>query len=293
MNSPRSPERSERLKAIAFMCGAATVFSVLDTLAKYLAVRAGLPVTEVIWVRFASNVVLNMFMFGPLLFTALARSSLWRTHVLRSLFMAGTTGLNFFALRYLRLDQTVTIFFIAPFIVALLAGPILNEWIGWRRLLAVFAGFTGVLFVTRPGFGGVHPAVVLSLGASLSYALYAISTRYLTRREPAELAQQSMPLAGFLLFMPFAIADWVWPADMLTAFGLIIMGFIGGFGHWLLVLAHRHAPAPIIAPFTYIGLPSMAALGFVIFGDVPDWWTLFGALIIISAGIYLIWRENS
>jgi drug/metabolite transporter (DMT)-like permease len=231
-------------------------------------------------------------MFGVPALTALAASPNLRLHVLRSLFMATTTGLNFLALKYLRLDQTQTIFFLTPFIVALLAGPVLGEWIGWRRLAAVVVGFSGVLFVTRPGFGGVHPAIALSLGAALTYGGYNIATRYLAQREGTGIIQTGAPIAGALLYLPFAVQDWVWPAETATLLALLAMGFVGGFGHWLLVLAHRHAPAPVLSPFTYVGLPSMTLLGYMVFGDVPDRWTLIGAAIIVLAGIYLISREG-
>jgi drug/metabolite transporter (DMT)-like permease len=292
MTSERTPESVVRLKAIALMCAAVTVFSGLDTLAKYLAASVQLPVTEIIWVRMTGNVVLNLLMFGVPALIGLAASPNLRLHVLRSLFMASTTGLNFLALKFLRLDQTQTIFFLTPFIVALLAGPVLGEWIGWRRLVAIIVGFSGVLFVTRPGFGGVHPAILLSLGAALGYGGYNIVTRYLAQRESAGIIQTGAPIAGALLYLPFALQNWVWPGDTTTMLALVAMGFIGGFGHWLLVLAHRHAPAPILSPFTYVGLPSMTLLGYLVFGDVPDHWTLIGAAIIILAGIYLISREG-
>ncbi len=284
--------RASRRKAIALMCAAVSLFSVLDTLAKYLANSTGLPVTQIIWVRFAGNILLNLLMFGPfLLLAALNTPHKWM-HLIRSLLMAATTGLNFLALKYLQLDQTVTMFFIAPLIVAALGGPLLGEWIGWRRFLAILLGFTGVLFITRIGLGGVHSAMIYSLGAALTYALYMISTRYISKLEAPELMQITAPMAGFILFAPLAYAQWIWPQTIMIWVLLLLMGLIGGFGHWLLVLAHRLAPAPILAPFTYVGLPSMTVLGWMVFGDLPSWWTLLGASIIMSSGAYLLWREK-
>lgn len=285
-------DRAQRLKAIALMCGAVTVFSVLDTLAKYLANQSGLPVTQIIWVRFTSNIILNLLMFGPLLFVTALKTPYKLVHLARSLCMAATTGLNFLALQYLQLDQTVTVFFIAPLIVAALGGPLLGEWIGWRRFGAILIGFSGVLFITRPGFGGVHYAISYSFGAALTYALYSLSTRYVTRLEAPQLAQIIAPLAGFIIFAAPALSQWIWPANLTIWVLLILMGFIGGFGHWLLVLAHKSAPAPILSPFTYVGLPSMIMLGWLVFDDLPTWWTLAGASIIIFAGGYLLWREK-
>ncbi|MCP4933160.1 MAG: DMT family transporter [bacterium] len=285
-------KRTNRRKAIALMCVAVNLFGVLDTLAKYLANDTGLPVTQIIWVRFAGNILLNLLMFGPLLLLATRNTPHKWIHFVRSLLMATTTGFNFLALKYLQLDQTVTMFFIAPLIVAALGGPLLGEWIGWRRFLAILLGFTGVLFITRIGFGGVHYAMIYSLGAALTYALYMISTRYISKLEGPELMQITAPLAGFMLFAPLAYAHWIWPPTIMVWVLLMMMGFIGGFGHWLLVLAHRLAPAPILAPFIYIGLPSITLLSWIIFGDLPSWWTLLGASIIVSSGGYLLWRER-
>ncbi len=284
--------RASRRKAIALMCAAVSLFSVLDTLAKYLANSTGLPVTQIIWVRFAGNILLNLLMFGPFLLRAALNTPHKWMHLIRSFLMAATTGLNFLALKYLQLDQTVTMFFIAPLIVAALGGPLLGEWIGWRRFFAILLGFTGVLFITRIGLGGVHSAMIYSLGAALTYALYMISTRYISKLEAPELMQITAPMAGFILFAPLAYAQWIWPQTIMIWVLLLLMGLIGGFGHWLLVLAHRLAPAPILAPFTYVGLPSMTVLGWMVFGDLPSWWTLLGASIIMSSGAYLLWREK-
>ena len=284
--------RPNRRRAIALMCAAVSLFSILDMLAKYLANKSGLPVSQIIWVRFIGNILLNLLIFSPLLLLAAVKTAHKRMHIVRSLLMAATTGLNFLALKYLQLDQTVSMFFIAPLIVAALGGPLLNEWIGWRRFLAILLGFSGVLFITRTGFGGVHFAMIYSLGAALTYALYMLSTRYIGKLETPELMQITAPLAGLLLFAPLAINEWIWPENLLMWVMLLSMGLIGGFGHWLLVLAHQEAPAPILAPFTYVGLPSMTLLGWMVFGDLPSWWTLLGASIIISSGGYLLWRER-
>ncbi len=291
-NAKTQDTKAERLKAIALMCAAVSLFSLLDTTAKYLSNNFQLPVMQIIWVRFASNVALNFMMFGPAPFAMAIKTPHKALHLTRSLLMAATTGLNFLALTYLQLDQTITVFFMAPLIVAALGGPLLGEWIGWRRMSAILAGFSGVLFITRAGFGGVQSAMLYSFGAALTYAFYMVSTRYMTRLEPPELMQITAPLFGVVMFAPLAIAQWVWPADLLIWCLLLGMGFIGGFGHWLLVLANRHAPAPILAPFTYVGLPTMIVLGWVVFGDLPHWWTLVGAAIIIASGGYLLWRER-
>lgn len=278
--------------AVALICAATACFSVLDTTAKFLATVIHVPILQIIWLRFVSHAAFTFAILGQNPVRAIAKSARPGHQLLRSLFLLGSTAFNFLALQYLQLDQSATIFFLSPFIVAALAGPMLGEWIGWKRLLAICTGFSGVLLVTRPGFGGIHWAVSFSFGATLSYALYALWTRYLARFDPAPTTQVFSPLAGVIFMAPFALAEWQTPQDMWTALLLLSTGFSGGLGHWLLILAHERAPAPILAPFGYVNIVFMIALGFIVFGDTPSWWTLAGAAIIIASGVYLFLRER-
>jgi len=212
--------------------------------------------------------------------------------ILRSALMVVTTGSNFIALRYLQLDQTVTIFFLTPLVVAALAGPLLNEWVGWHRMLAIIVGFLGVLLVVHPGIGTVHWAMLLALIATFGYALYNLATRYLAAFDPAAVTQTYTPLAGVVIVAAPALAVWHWPESTAQWLLLASLGFWGGLGHWLLILAHRSAPAPVLAPFIYLGLIWMSTLGFLLFGNVPTLWTLSGAAIVIGSGLYLLARER-
>jgi len=282
-----------RLRAIGLMCGAILCFAALDASAKYLTTIAMLPVLQVMWVRFAVHVALNVVIFGgPARVPSLMRSAKPGFQWLRALFMLGATFFNFMAVSYLRLDQTITIFFLTPLIVSALAGPLLGEWVGWRRLAAIMTGLIGVVVVTRPGFGGVHWAIVFSFCATLCYALYNITTRYVAAHDAAKITNFYSPLAGLVVLAPLAIWVWEWPGQPLFWLLLIWLGVSGGFGHWLLIQAHRYAPAPTVAPFVYSGLIWMTGLGYLLFGDVPDAWTLAGGAIVIGSGLYLLARER-
>ena len=286
-------EQSLRMRAITMMCWAIIIFSCLDATAKYLVSIADLPLMQAIWLRFAGHVVLALIFFGPANAPNLMKSAKPLQQWLRSLLMLGATAFNFAAVKYLQLDQTVTIFFLTPLIVAALAGPILDEWIGWRRLLAITGGFWGVLLVVRPDIGGIHWAMIYSFAATLSYALYNISTRWLVAHDPESVTQFYSPLVGFIIMAPLALSNWVWPESPFIWLLIAGLGLMGGSGHWLLIKAHQIAPAPILAPFVYVGLIAMIILGYFIFGDVPDIWTLGGAAIIISSGLYLWYRERT
>jgi drug/metabolite transporter (DMT)-like permease len=149
-----------------------------------------------------------------------------------------------------------------------------------------------VLIVMHPGFGALHWAMLISLIATLGYALYNLSTRYLASYDPPEVTQTYTPLAGAILLMPFALADWQPPQNAGMWVLLASLGLWGGLGHWFLILAHRLAPASALAPFIYLGLIWMSFAGFLLFGQMPTLWTLSGAGVVILSGLYLFARER-
>lgn len=284
-----------RLQAIGLMLMAVVLFSGLDTAAKYLVTREGLGVGQVVWSRFIGQFALLFLLvpaFGVMSAKALFTTSRLGLQLLRSVLMVGTTAFNFLALQYLRLDQTITIVFLAPLMVALLAGPLLGEWVGRRRFLAVMVGFVGILIAVRPGLGVMHPAVLYAFAAMLAYALFMLLTRYMARFDPPLVTLFYSMFVGTFGGIPFAVADWATPPDALAWVLLGSLGILGGLGHWLFLHAYRLAPASSIAPFLYMQLLTMVAFGFAVFGDLPDVWTLAGAALIVASGIYLVHRER-
>ncbi len=182
--------------------------------------------------------------------------------------------------------------FSTPFLVAILAGPLLGEWIGPRRWAAISIGFLGVILVMRPGLGGIHPAAALTVVGTVLYAIYLITTRVLSRTDSTQTTlfySNVVGLIGMSLALPFV---WTTPKDPIVAILMVAIGGFGALGHYLLIAAHRLAPAPILAPFIYSQLVWMVALGYLVFGDLPNRWTLIGASIVIASGLYLLFRER-
>lgn len=300
MNRPHPAPSTEtarhRLQAIGLMLMAVALFSGLDTAAKYLVTREGLSVAQVVWVRFVGQFVLLLMLvpaFGIMSAKALFTSNRLGLQLVRSVLMVGTTAFNFLALQHLRLDQTITIVFLAPLVVALLAGPLLGEWVGWRRIVAVMVGFCGVLIAVRPGLGAVHPAVLYAFAAMIVYALFMLLTRYMAHFDPPLVTLFFSMFVGTFCGAPLALLDWHAPPDALSWILLCSLGILGGTGHWLFLHAYRLAPASTIAPFLYMQILTMVAFGFAVFGDLPDVWTLAGAAIIVASGVYLVQRERS
>lgn len=292
---PAASAARDRLHAIGLMLLALVFFSALDTAAKVLAGWHDIPVSQLSWLRFLVQFVLLLVFvpaFGVLSLERLFTSRKLGMQMVRSTLMAATTVFNFLALQYLRLDQTITIVFLAPLMVALLAGPLLGEWVGWRRGVAILVGFVGVLIAVRPGFGGVHPAVIYSFLAMFAYALFMLLTRHLAPHDPPLVTLFYSMFVGTFFGIPFAMMEWVWPTSLATWALLLSLGILGGTGHFLFILAYARAPASTISPFLYAQLITMVGLGYIVFGDVPDLGTLAGASVIIASGIYLIHRER-
>lgn len=280
----------DRLTGILLISGAFLLFTCLDTTAKYLG--HSLPVLQIVWARFLGHLVLAAVLFLPRYGSGLLRTRRPRLQALRSTFLLGSTFFNFAALHYLQLSTTTAILFSTPLLIAGLAVPLLGEKVGPRRWTAIVVGFIGVLIIVRPGLGVVHWAVSLSLCAALSGSLYNIATRKLAGSDPAPTIHFFSPVVGVLLLTPVMPFVWQTPTHWLEWLLLCATGLLGGAGHYLLIVAHRLAPAPILAPFIYPQIFYMMLSGYLVFGDVPDPWVGVGALVVIGSGLYLWYRER-
>ena len=287
---PAADDVRARLLGIGLMCAALFFFACLDTVAKWL--TTSLPILEVVWARYASHFFISLLVVNPWTMPGLMKTQRPWLQIGRSALLFASTACNFVALRYLQLDQTATISFTTPFIIALLAGPLLGEWIHWRRWLAIIVGFCGVLLVTRPGFGGIHPAAIFSLISMICYALYNLMTRFLAGQDTTGTTAFYTALVGFLAASVPLPAVWVTPTEPLVIVGMIAVGAFGWIGHLFLIVAHRYAPAPVLAPYIYTQLVWYVAGGFLVFGELPNGFTLAGAAIVTASGLYLLYRER-
>ncbi len=284
--------RPDALRGIGLMCIAVCLFSAIDITAKYLVTTSGLPTLQVVWIRFLGQFAAIVLAFGLFSVPRLLKTAKPTQQAVRSLLLLASTILNFFAIRTLRLDQAVTVSFLAPLTVALLAGPVLGEWVGWRRLVAIGVGFAGVLVAVRPGTASFDPAFLFAFGTVFAYAGFQLITRYLAAYDPPEVTLFWSLLAGVIAMAPFALADWVAPASTDVWLLFACLGLFATLGHGIFILAFRNADAGTLAPFIYVSLVSHVAGGYFVFGQVPDAWTLGGAAIIIGSGLYILWRER-
>lgn len=279
-----------RLIGIGLMCAAVFCFALLDTTAKVLIHH--MDTLQVVWGRYTGHFVLSILFINPWTTPGLLKTKRLGLQIVRSALLLLSTVCNFVALHYLQLDQTSAIGFTTPFFVALCAGPLLGEWIGPRRWVAILFGFAGILLVTRPGAGGIHPAAIFSVLSALCYALYSLSTRVLAAYDSTATTVFYSALVGVLVTSVPLPAVWTTPANPWLVAGMVATGACGWIGHLFLTMAHRRAPAPILAPFMYTQIVWMIAAGFLVFGDKPNVWTLAGVAVVIASGLYLFYREK-
>ena len=278
------------LNGIALTLVAMAILPNLDVVAKFLG-QQGIPVIEVVWARLFFSALITL----PLVSARLGVRALWprepAIHSVRAVFLAGSTGLFFWALIYLPIADTLAIFFVQPLVITLLSPFMLGEHVGIRRWSAVAVGFLGTLIIIRPGFQVLNPGHLLALGAGISMALYMVITRRVAGRQDALATTFHTNAAGALivsLALPFI---WVQPG--LQQWGeFVLLALIATAGHYLLVRAYDFAEASLLAPLGYTEMISAVAVSWWFFGDFPDRWTFLGVGILIASAIYIAYREK-
>jgi len=276
---------------ILMMLGAWLLFSMVDTGAKWLAV-AGIGAFQLAFMRYAGHFIISTAMIarGGITADRFKTDHLWAV-VSRSVLLISATLCNFYALRFLPLTVVSAIVFSSPVIVCFLSIYLLKERVGPWRWGAIILGFIGVLIVVRPFGNAFHPAVLLIVYNATALAFYSLMTRKLSGIVAVETMQFYMGLVGTFLLLPFALWTWVPPESSLGVAVLISLGVLGWGGHQLLTNAHRFGTANQLMPFTYSFLIYVTIWGYLLFGTVPDFWTIMGAAVIMCAGL-IIWKRE-
>ena len=231
---------------------------------------------------------------------------LWPLHFVRAMLFAFGFTLYYAAFPFMTLAAVTTIFFAAPLITAVFAAVFLKERIGIHRISALMLGFIGVIIAMKPGADSFQWASILPLICAFSYATSQMLARRIGDRDTAMVAgAYTIILAGVMVlplgwvlneFFDFGEKathlHWSWDAFTLKVLPwLFVLGGIGMIGWTLLSRAYQIADVGAVAPFEYAYLPLAAALGYLVFGEVPTWNTLAGMILIIVSGIYIGYRE--
>ena len=278
-------------KAAIMMMLAVSLFAFLDSSAKIAS--QSLPAMEVVWFRFALHFLLVAAIFNPWRAPSAWKTSKPKLQLARASVQIICTGLNFLALSYLQIAQTLSIQFVGPIFVTLLSVLFLGETVGRYRWGAIFVSFIGVLVITRPAPGSFDPAFAIILLSVLIGSSYSILTRRLAGADsPGSmlLIMAALPAAILTPVVPFI---WVWPEGSTVWLALTGAGIFGAVSHYFYIQAHRFAPASFLAPLQYFQFLAVLILGYLIFGDVPTAWTFVGASILVGSGLFVWHRERS
>jgi drug/metabolite transporter (DMT)-like permease len=212
------------------------------------------------------------------------------SHVLRTVFLVAAMTLYFLAIARIPLATAASAFFVGPIVAVVLSVVMLGERMTITKAIALALGAVGSVVILRPG-GSTDPGIVLAFASGVLFAFYLIATRH--------AAQASAPLptlafqcaVGAALLTPQAVATWRLPAasDLWLFAGL---GAFSALSHILSIAAFRFSDASTLAPLVYIELIGAALIGYFAFGEVPQTSTVFGAMLIVAAGLVLVQQDQ-
>ena len=261
-------------------------FTLMDATAKHLT-QTYHP-AQVVWARFIGNLLIFALIFRAAVFP-LMRTRRPGLQFARALMQLGSVGLFFSSLQVIGLAEATAIMDLNPVLITLGAALFLGEKIGPRRLAGIGAALIGALIIIRPGLGVFQPAALLPLAGAFTYAAGALLTR-MARADSVATSVMWSAVVGSVLTS--AVVPFVWQpivASDLWAFALL--GVFGTLSQYLLVRAFSVAEAGVLAPFGYTGLIWAGLWGWLLFGQLPDLWTVAGAALIVAAGLYVWSRE--
>jgi drug/metabolite transporter (DMT)-like permease len=264
------------------------LFAVMDAMSKVL-VR-DYPVSEALWIRYMIFALFALAMARPSGIRRMAHSARPWLQAARSL-LAVVEGATFVvALRYLPLADTHAVAAASPLLVVAMSAPVLGERIGPHRWASVLLAFAGVMLIIRPGFREVSWPLFIPLLGALLWAIYQIMVRFLARDDRPETTLLWSAFIG--LAAVSAVAPWEFRfPDMLGWALLAAVGSLGSLAHYALIRALDYAEASAVQPHGYTLLVWATLLGWLVFGDVPGGWTIFGACIVVVSGLYA-WNQD-
>lgn len=291
--------RDQPTLGILFMIGFCLIIPFADAFAKLAG--ATLPLAMLLLARLSwQGAVMSAVVWGRGRTLRMAPRLFWLT-VLRSVLNIAGLASIYASFRFLPLADAIAIAYVMPFILFFLGHYLLGEDVGPRRVIAALVGFAGTLLVVQPSFATVGWPALLPVVGAVVFAVFILVTRIAAQEaDPAALQAVSgwISLAVLLPFMAlgtgFGIADlaFVWPSgrDWIYLTGI---GVFGTVAHFLMVESLAKAPSATVAPIQYLEIPVAAAVGWLFFREFPNGLALVGIVVILCAGLYILWREQA
>ena len=283
-------KQNERL-GILLMIITTIVFASQDGLSKYLATEYNVYMVVMIryWFFAAFVISVSSQKTGGIKRVAKTKSPILQ--IFRSLILVAEMCITILAFTLLGLAETHAIFASYPLIIAMLSGPILGEYVGWRRWLAISVGFIGILIILNPGNGIFSPYALVPLAGAILFALYGLLTRYVGQYDNSStsffwtgvVGSIAMTVVGLNFWDPVSKSDWSI---------MLLLSASGVVGHYLLIKCYEVAEASAVQPFAYLQVIWASMIGIIIFEEQITTNVLIGACIIVGAGLFTLWRER-
>lgn len=292
MITPPLTQTNNIRAGVLLMIAATVVFALQDGVSRYLAGTYNTWMVVMVRYWFFAAFVLTLAVRSPGGIRATARTTQPGVQIFRGLLLAGEVCVAVYGFTLLGLINSQAVFIAYPLLIAALSGPVLGEVVGWRRWGAIGVGFIGVLVILQPGVGVFDPVAIIPLISALMFALYGLLTRYAARRDTTATSffwtgiagAAAMTAIGLWFWQPMTAPDWGW-------MGLLCVS--GVIGHWLLIKCYEMAEASAVQPFAYFHLIWASIIGLTLFGEVIRANVAIGAGIIVTAGLFTLWRERA
>ena len=276
--------------AVLLITGSVLCFTLLDTITKFT--TSLYPVPMLVWARYLVQLLAMLIWLGPSMRLSLLHTRHLPLQLVRGCLLLLSSLLFVNALRLLPLADATAINYSTPVLVVLLAVFLLRERMTSARIAFVIAGIAGMLLIVKPGSEVFHGGALFAIGAACCYALYQILTRMLAGEDPRVLLFYPALLGTLVMSILAPAFDWP-PAMPWQHIVLIVLGgLLGTGGHFLFILAFRHAPASALTPFTYMQLVWATLLGWFAYAEFPDAYTLVGMAVIAFSGLLITLHER-
>jgi len=272
------------------MVAAIGFFVLMDSIAKYLS--QWYPVPGLVWARYLINLAILLAWFAARGELGRIRTARPGIQLARGFLLAAATLIYFTSLRVLPLADAAAIAFVLPLFVAVLAVPMLGERLDMSRTVAIFAGLLGALLIVRPGSDLFTWYALLPVGMALCNALYQILTRKVAGVEHPLTSLIWGAIVGAVLLSLVAPFEWQTPRTAWHWTLLGVIGLLASIGHYLLIRAYDYASATLLAPYSYSAIVWAVLLGFLLFGTLPDGWSVAGMAVIVFSGLFLAGHQR-
>jgi drug/metabolite transporter (DMT)-like permease len=273
---------------IFFAIFAYLAFSLLDTIQKTLIIYYS--VFQILFIKYFFTFFLSLIESKRKKNFKFYLTSNWKLQLLRSLLSILESGCFILAFRYLSLADAHSIGALTPIVVVVLSYIFLREKISPRIWFAVFIGFIGVLIVMRPGLTVFDPASLIPLAAAFFLGLYQIVTRKVSAVDKNETSLFYAGIVGMFLMGFISFFYWK-PISVDFILMFLGVGALYSSGVYFQIVALSKARASIVQPFHYTLIFWSIIFGFLFYKDIPDLFTITGAVVIIISGVYIFIKK--